>query len=308
MTSFIKKNWFFLLIAFILVLAFIITLIVYDSGEETPGETTPGTTTSSTPGSSESQPSSTSYIGTGSDTSGTSVPVTTPPETTPVGPSAVLPAKDIQTETRSVSLTYKDRVVVTANIEYPKVVVDGENEVANRINQVFLGVADKYNGYANENIYTYGKEAVAANDPSLPYWLNVHYATKYNSRTVLSVVFTIEVFTGGTSQHTSAIAYNVGADGSQLTLSSLFRVNQATYSRRIWDEVIALIGDNAESFYADYKDLIKTIDLEGRLYFTGEGMHVIYNPYEIAPYAEGILDFTIPYEKVSDILAINPLY
>lgn len=308
MTSFIKRNWFYVLIGFILLIAFIITLIVYEPDEGAPVMTsTSGIHTTVPPGStSVSDTASMSTSDIPSDTSTSSESTTTPPETTTASP--VLPATNIKAETRSISLKHQDKVVVNARIDYPKIETDGQNVIADRINAVFSKVADIYNGYANENMFAYAKDALAANDPSLPYRMNVEYSTKFNSRTVLSVVFTSEVFTGGSHEYKSSEACNVGADGNKLTLSSIFKVDAATYQNRIWDAVIAQIGDKTENYFKDYKDLIKTFDLENRLYFTNEGLTVIYNPYEIATYAEGILHFTLPYDTVSDILAINPLY
>jgi hypothetical protein len=36
--------------------------------------------------------------------------------------------------------------------------------------------------------------------------------------------------------------------------------------------------------------------------FTPEGVHFFYNPYEIAAYARGPIELTIPYEELKGII------
>ena len=39
--------------------------------------------------------------------------------------------------------------------------------------------------------------------------------------------------------------------------------------------------------------------------FSDEGVILLYNVYEIAPYSEGITEFTIPFEEVLKYIKIN---
>ncbi len=38
--------------------------------------------------------------------------------------------------------------------------------------------------------------------------------------------------------------------------------------------------------------------------FSDEGLIILYNPYEIASYSQGIIEFTIPYDTINDYLNI----
>ena len=39
--------------------------------------------------------------------------------------------------------------------------------------------------------------------------------------------------------------------------------------------------------------------------FTDKGIMFVYNPYEIAPYAAGMPTFTIPYDKLKNLLTVT---
>ena len=49
----------------------------------------------------------------------------------------------------------------------------------------------------------------------------------------------------------------------------------------------------------------KDFQLPETLGYSDEGLIVLYNPYEIASYSQGIIEFTIPYSEISSFLNIN---
>ncbi len=49
----------------------------------------------------------------------------------------------------------------------------------------------------------------------------------------------------------------------------------------------------------------KGFQLTGNFYFSEKGMEFIYNPYEIGPYALGMIEFTIPMKEIAPFLKIS---
>ena len=49
----------------------------------------------------------------------------------------------------------------------------------------------------------------------------------------------------------------------------------------------------------------KDFQLPETIGYSDEGIIILYNPYEIASYAQGIVEFTIPFEDVSSFLNVN---
>ncbi|MDO5978649.1 DUF3298 and DUF4163 domain-containing protein [Flavivirga spongiicola] len=50
---------------------------------------------------------------------------------------------------------------------------------------------------------------------------------------------------------------------------------------------------------------IETFKLPANIAYNEEGVILLYNIYEIAPYSTGIIEFTIPFEKVDSLLHFN---
>lgn len=55
-------------------------------------------------------------------------------------------------------------------------------------------------------------------------------------------------------------------------------------------------------FFDDYENTVNTIDLANRWYFSEEGFVVIFNQYDVAPYAAGNFELTIPYDDFTFLL------
>lgn len=47
------------------------------------------------------------------------------------------------------------------------------------------------------------------------------------------------------------------------------------------------------------------IEPNGNFYFSKNGIVYVFNTYEVAPYSDGLIEITIPYERVKDILSPN---
>ena len=45
--------------------------------------------------------------------------------------------------------------------------------------------------------------------------------------------------------------------------------------------------------------------LPANIGYTEDGLMLLYNVYEIAPYSTGTIEFTIPYEEVDPVLVLN---
>lgn len=64
-------------------------------------------------------------------------------------------------------------------------------------------------------------------------------------------------------------------------------------------EKAELCGDR-EQFWEDYADVITRWN-EGTVVFDGEGMHVVYSPYELGPYAIGEVELVLTYEELAPL-------
>ncbi len=133
------------------------------------------------------------------------------------------------------------------------------------------------------------------------YDLQGQYTVHFNGDNLLSVEQQGYIYTGGAHGMT---LFNVTTfdltTGKQLTLADLFK-NSSSYLERINKVVAEQVAAQQRMFYAPVT--VKDGDL---FYFNENGELVIaYAPYEVAPYAAGIVRFTIPTAEIADILAVS---
>jgi hypothetical protein len=66
-------------------------------------------------------------------------------------------------------------------------------------------------------------------------------------------------------------------------------------------ETASKTSDSSENYFfgEDFK-------LPENIGFNDEGVIFLYNTYELSSYAQGITEFTIPYNEISKFIKINP--
>lgn len=154
-------------------------------------------------------------------------------------------------------------------------------------------------------------------------------------------VFKLEATDRYVTYMSNAEGFMGGAHGYATSTGQTFRMsdgkligyqteyNQKTESFEIKDQTLfsdaqapklfALIKEGVRSYFSeaeqeassdeDLKDMLIGVDDVNRIplptaapYFTKEGLCFVYQQYEIAPYAAGMINFTIPYDKIRPFL------
>ena len=126
---------------------------------------------------------------------------------------------------------------------------------------------------------------------------------------VLSLVFDVAQYTGGV--HGQLVRYSRSYDsdsGAELSLDDIAK-NASQLRTFIENYVIGLAAgdeylENGESFlFPDFEDTIARIVAEGeKWYLDDKGLVLYADPYDIAPYAYGVLCFTVPYSALEEFI------
>ena len=90
------------------------------------------------------------------------------------------------------------------------------------------------------------------------------------------------------------------ADGKEVTLQSLTALSEEELNELVRSRFLALVeGDEAGGFFGDAADTLNAkTDFAQFSYLTEDGVVFYTTPYEIAPYAAGYTEVTIPYEEL----------
>lgn len=103
----------------------------------------------------------------------------------------------------------------------------------------------------------------------------------YQTRRLLSVCARGEEYTGGAHALPFAVVWNFDLERGEFLA---------------WGD----LTDRPEELGAKLAEAAGVAELEGaQVYFTGDGLHITFPVYQIAPFSEGMSEFTVPYETLA---------
>lgn len=126
----------------------------------------------------------------------------------------------------------------------------------------------------------------------------------YHSPDVICISINSYLDTGGAHGNTTIKFFNFNPQ-----TGNLYSKNELTSDIDGLSEVIANqlkeeIKSNSEDSMEDFF-FGQNFQLPESLGFSDEGLIVLYNPYEISSYSQGIIEFTISFEEISSFLNVN---
>ncbi|WP_298653256.1 DUF3298 and DUF4163 domain-containing protein [uncultured Proteiniphilum sp.] len=213
------------------------------------------------------------------------------------------------------------------NISFTYPVKFRDSESLTRLQQIFQGTffgdsdydslfpqeaADRYIREYTEryqslsNYYYEDKARIEGKMPSW-YWyiMNTRNKILFQSDSLLSYAVEYSDYEGGAHGSYRITYTNIDLDGL-VTLSEedLFLPG---YYKPLTEKIIAQLMKNYDATIPDSLLMRGFFTLEdiapnNNFWLDGESIHYSYNQYEIAPYAMGVIDVTVPYSELSDIL------
>jgi len=102
-----------------------------------------------------------------------------------------------------------------------------------------------------------------------------------------------------------SIIYNINSAINKTAINALHIGENDTILPTSIEESIISFNKEYQSFKTDFPE---SSQICANIGYTEEGIVLLYNTYEIAPYSTGIIEFTIPFDKVSSLLVFNSSY
>ncbi|WP_242939748.1 DUF3298 and DUF4163 domain-containing protein [[Clostridium] polysaccharolyticum] len=129
--------------------------------------------------------------------------------------------------------------------------------------------------------------------------LNTSYAydhtfeITYLSSNFISILENTYEYAGGAHPDSYYEAHTFSLNtGKQLSLSNLFLSSKANTEKTIKNFLIGEIHSKPDEYDSNAIDIVKNMPLESFHFYIKEGNVIIFfNPYEIAPYASGLVKF-----------------
>lgn len=179
--------------------------------------------------------------------------------------------------------------------------------VADKITLEFLNRVDATTA-ESESILQTAKTNYSANEEWIPYFYRVLYSPTRIDHGVLSLHGIQNSFTGGTHGNLSCVSVNYDmTTGDVLTFGSIMHPDADK------EDFIALISQQLKEvqdeyyIYDDFEAAVRDRlggdeNLYEDFYFSTTGLCFYFAPYEIAPYASGIITVEIPYSQLTGLI------
>ncbi|MGN8644574.1 DUF3298 and DUF4163 domain-containing protein [Gracilibacillus sp. HCP3S3_G5_1] len=173
-------------------------------------------------------------------------------------------------------------------LKYPKVSELEKTEMEDKINKTF----EKYIKASYKELKENEKQGEKY-DFQAEY--QTDYQVKYNQSPKLSILTSNYIFSGGAHGNTTVESFNFDIDeGSRIYLTNVLTDEEQIKAVRdyVWEYAI----ERPDIFYPDLKKEDINLTKDTAFYFTDDGITLVFQQYEIAPYVAGNQEIHIPQE------------
>ncbi|GGI24697.1 RsiV family protein [Pedobacter mendelii] len=187
------------------------------------------------------------------------------------------------------------------------------NNQLKRISGIKLGNVDREIGFkkiADEYFADYKSEIAEQQendtDRGFLQWMNYdnnsQQSLAYNDNGFVIIDFLADAYTGGAHGNYSSTMYCLDVfNKKQLTLNDIVKIDsntlQSLLEKNLRKQYNIKLGDKISSFLFD--DYLKPNE---NFYFNNNGLAFMYNPYEVASYAQGQIVVFIPFSELKPYL------
>lgn len=200
-------------------------------------------------------------------------------------------------------LKYQQTPILTLTLRCPH--LTGEGAGCRRINRFYERVSRLWRERWEGPLYQQAQAAAAADEaagvPPRPWEARLDFTTTLLEGDLLSLYIDVYEFTGGAHGTTlrQGDTWQIPA-GAPRTLSS-FYPPRSRWRRQVLAQLHRQAARNIEGgetlYYEDWAQKLSACFDPDRFYLTPEGICLFYPLYTIAPYAEGIPVFQLPYPQ-----------
>lgn len=202
--------------------------------------------------------------------------------------------------------TFQSTEVLTLDVSYPNIYLMNNLLAQERINSFYYTQVQSFIHYFEDNLLPYAIQShgyTKSNGfPFHSFTAVMKYTITLNANCHLSSYSDQYEFMGGA--HGTTLRSSVNWDlniGNQIQLNDLF-LDMDDSTQIIKHEILKIANKEMQHdnpiYFEDYPALIEQYFKPENFYLTPTGLTIYYQQYDIAPYAGGIREFTIPYNDL----------
>ncbi|WP_409300847.1 DUF3298 and DUF4163 domain-containing protein [Peribacillus sp. SCS-155] len=185
----------------------------------------------------------------------------------------------------------------TINLVYPQVTGLKSKSAQIKINTALLNhVKKSYKNYLllKKDMEEVKKEGLCKQNPQFcVYYYGTSFKVKYNNAGKLSILLIDDQYSGGAHGTAYVTGYNFNTStGDKYSLTSV--LNTKTKMNKVWQYTFNYMKKRPNTFFAEDLDKYLRINNNTAFYFTSSGISLLFQQYEVAPYAAGNPEVKIP--------------
>ena len=174
------------------------------------------------------------------------------------------------------------------------------------LNKYLENYTEEYRELGNQYYEDMGNLEEEDSQPSW-YWYQLHKSNeiKFEDASVLSYSVEHADYTGGAHGSLQMLYYIIDLEAlTTITEEDIFKPNyHHLLTTKIVDQLMKQYNiDTPEKLLGEGFFDINDIAPNNNFWINNEGVHYVYNQYEIAPYSMGPIEVTIPYEDIKSII------
>ncbi|NLO90327.1 MAG: DUF4163 domain-containing protein [Clostridia bacterium] len=201
------------------------------------------------------------------------------------------------------AIKYKDEYV-DVNIKIPVIEGMKNPEVMDRLNQAFEKEAMDFKKETEKITREVIEESKEQGWPLRTGSVYIEYEARINDNKTMSISVTYYQYTGGAHGNSYKKTVNLDLVNEKELLLNEFFADSDAFKKVLTDELLKQMTNDKDDLFAEALEDFKASD-DLKFYLTDEAIVFYFNPYEIAPYAKGIVEYKVPYDALKDILNKN---
>ena len=200
------------------------------------------------------------------------------------------------------TMLYGNIPVFTYHIAYPSFSTTCVLSAAQTANIYYMQLAENTEQYCRTVLYPQAVESaryITSNHPPFNrYTLDMNYQITYNSGCITSLYMDTYTYMGGAHQELERISDTWDfSTGRQLHLDDITALTPDTLKglqTSIKQQIAERLKESPGSYFEDYPYLLRNNFNQSQFFLRPGQIVIYYQQYEIAPYATGIPEFSIP--------------
>lgn len=151
------------------------------------------------------------------------------------------------------------------------------------------------------DMYEQEKHNLPENSTSFNYSDDASYTITFDNGKYLSILINHYIYMGGAHgmPFRSVLTFDLDT-GEQVSGDTLFAIDEDAFRKLRTEAFASLIKQDPSAYWEDALQIVEnTTDFyTSGYYLSNDGVTFYYGPYDLAPYAAGFIEVTVPYDKI----------